>query len=353
MGEGFRRFVILTTASLLIFLVFYIPHASRKPRGPVAYIWPPGLSRNVRDFVRPGDNSSIHAPARVCTSAENTPFLLVIVCSAVKNFEARDAIRKTWGRNDTKNGAKVVFLLGELEGGPNNTMQEYVDLEAELYADVIQERFVDSYVNLTIKSLFLLQWFTNHCDFKPEKVTTQYLLKTDDDMYLNMNTLMAAVRSRSKKLHLLMGNLICNAIPIKDPYNKWFVPQYMFRGKTYPNYLSGTGYLMDRLTARKLFHSSFNIPIFHLEDIYITGILATKARIKPEDNIYFSYVKRKMSKICLFDQTITSHRVNPMEMNLIYENLANLNRSTCAKIKMRSLREHGPSKCRWSRINKN
>lgn len=353
MGEGFRRFVILSTAASLIFLVFYIPHASRKPRGPFAVIWPPNQSRHVRDFLRPGTNSSNHAPAHVCTSPETTPLLLVIVCSAVRNFEARHAIRRTWGRNDTKNDAKVLFLLGELEGGLNNTIQEYVDLEVELYGDIIQERFVDSYVNLTIKSLFLLQWFTNHCDFKSEKVTTKYLLKTDDDMYLNIDTLMTAVRAKSRKLHLLMGNLICNAIPIKDPYNKWYVPQYMFGGKTYPNYLSGTGYLMDRLTARKLFQSSFNIPIFHLEDIYITGILAAKARIKPEDNIYFSYVKRKMKNACLFDQTITSHRVNPKEINLIHENLSNLNRSTCGKVRTRSLREHGPSKCKWSRMNNN
>ena len=63
-------------------------------------------------------------------------------------------------------------------------------------------------------------------------------MKADDDMYINLDRLYATVQA-NKRPNLLMGSLICNAIPIKDPYNKWYVPQYMFAGKRYPNYLSG------------------------------------------------------------------------------------------------------------------
>ena len=35
--------------------------------------------------------------------------------------------------------------------------------------------------------------------------------------------------------------MICGAKPIRDPHNKWYSPQYMFQGKVYPMYLSGTG----------------------------------------------------------------------------------------------------------------
>ena len=97
----------------------------------------------------------------------------------------------------------------------------------------LQESFIDTYANLTVKSLFLLKWFNTHCD------KTQYVMKTDDDMYINLDKLYATVQS-NKRPNLLMGSLICNAIPIKDPYNKWYVPHYMFAGKRYPNYLSGT-----------------------------------------------------------------------------------------------------------------
>lgn len=68
-------------------------------------------------------------------------------------------------------------------------------------------------------------------------------MKADDDMYINLDRLYATVQA-NKRPNLLMGSLICNAIPIKDPYNKWYVPQYMFAGKRYPNYLSGNSKIL-------------------------------------------------------------------------------------------------------------
>ena len=42
----------------------------------------------------------------------------------------------------------------------------------------------------------------------------EYLMKTDDDMYINLAKLNAVVR-QNRKPTLLMGSLICNAVPIK------------------------------------------------------------------------------------------------------------------------------------------
>lgn len=51
-----------------------------------------------------------------------------------------------------------------------------------------------------------------------------------------------------------------------------YSPQYMYGKRVYPNYLSGTGYLMTLDVAKKLFETTLTTPIFHLEDIYITGM---------------------------------------------------------------------------------
>ena len=74
-------------------------------------------------------------------------------------------------------------------------------------------------------------------------------MKADDDMYINLDRLYATVQA-NKKPNLLMGSLICNAIPIKDPYNKWYVPQYMFAGKRYPNYLSGNSKIIGNNSSQ-------------------------------------------------------------------------------------------------------
>lgn len=50
-----------------------------------------------------------------------------------------------------------------------------------------------------------------------------------------------------------------------------FNPPYMYDGEFYPNYLSGSGYVFTMDTARKLYNSSMDVPLFHLEDVYLTG----------------------------------------------------------------------------------
>ncbi len=66
----------------------------------------------------------------------------------------------------------------------------------------------------------------------------------------------------NKKPNLLVGSLICGAVPIRDPHNKWYCPDYMFSRKVYPNYLSGTAYLMSRSAALTLFEAAAQVPIF-------------------------------------------------------------------------------------------
>ncbi len=97
----------------------------------------------------------------------------------------------------------------------------------------------------------------------------------------------------NKKPNLLVGSLICGAVPIRDPHNKWYCPDYMFNRKVYPNYLSGTAYLMSRSTALTLFEASIQIPLFHLEDIYVTGILAEQVNFLIVELFYQKKKKKK------------------------------------------------------------
>ena len=54
-------------------------------------------------------------------------------------------------------------------------------------------------------------------------------------------------------INFYSGSVICGAKPIRDPYNKWYSPKYMYEGKVYPMYLSGTGkrYLRPKCTRSK------------------------------------------------------------------------------------------------------
>ena len=103
----------------------------------------------------------------------------------MQNFEERQVIRDTWAKDQLAlSNVKVIFLLGQLK---NATFQSNVTTESESYGDILQEGFIDTYANLTVKSLMLLKWFTKECDKVP------YILKTDDDMYINLKQLFQLV----------------------------------------------------------------------------------------------------------------------------------------------------------------
>merc|ERR1711936_988369 len=304
-------FGILITLGLFIYIPF-LPFSSNRP---IAFVWPANQSRDVSLLVRPQEVTTKIWPTSACPQNESKSedlFLLVIVFSAIKNFNERQTIRDSWASDEIPN-SQVIFLLGHV-GNDSIPLQINVTKESETFGDILQEDFIDSYANLSLKTLMMLKWYEQSCSHVP------YVLKTDDDVYINMNNLYKLVKM-NKIPNLLMGTLICGAVPIRDPYNKWYSPHYMYDKKRYPNYLSGTG--------------------------YVTGILAQKSGIRPQDNVGFSYLKRRAT-ICLYAQTISSHHLTIREMHQMHEKVK-AKQGKCAPIKKKYLRTYGPGRCLWTK----
>ena len=103
---------------------------------------------------------------------------------------------------------------------------------------------------------------------------------------------------------------------------------------------------MSKSTALTLYEAALETSIFHMEDIYVTGILAQASGIRPQDNVGFSYVKRRTTA-CLYAQTISSHHLTIREMNEMYEKVK-AKEGKCAPIKKKFLRSYGPGRCLWT-----
>ncbi|XP_043288700.1 beta-1,3-galactosyltransferase 1-like isoform X2 [Venturia canescens] len=307
--------------------LLYVPayHSAQGPLLPgIAQLpgWAFNTSRNLNTYIQPKTNTTILSPAEIC--APPVPYLLIIVCSAVTNYNARMAIRNTWANNASvyDKTVRVAFLLGQSD---NETLNDSVTDENLRFHDVIQEKFYDTYNNLTLKSVMMLKWVTKNCQ------KAKYLMKTDDDMYVNVPNLLKNLRARPKSTGTLIGSLICNARPISDPNNKWYAPKYMFSEKTYPNYLSGTGYVMSLDVAEKLYDAALSTPLLHLEDVYITGVCARYAKLRPTNHAGFSYVPRKLDS-CTLSNSITSHKVSTASMHVIWKKLRDVNAtSNCSE----------------------
>ncbi|KAJ8962723.1 hypothetical protein NQ318_001121 [Aromia moschata] len=258
--------------------------------------WEFNTTRNTSQYILRDNLTASVMPEHVC---DQQSLLLIIVCTAPANYEARIAIRETWGSERylmvVSTSIKRIFLF----------LQNDVLLESDQYGDIIQEHFIDSYNNLTLKSIVMLKIATTYC-----ANTTRYLLKIDDDMFVNLPRLVEMLVNRNDSTNVLLGKLICGARPIKDSSSKWYSPRYMYQERLYPNYLSGTGYLLSMDVAHTLFNITLSTPIFHLEDVYLTGICAKRANIKPHNNPMFTY-RNLHNEPCEFKNLITMHHFTP------------------------------------------
>lgn len=115
----------------------------------------------------------------------------------------------------------------------------------------------------------------------------------------------------------------CNAKKIQDVTSKWYVPSYMFEGEYYPDYLSGTAYVFTFGTAQMLYEESLKTQVFHLEDVFLTGFVAEKIKMRRSHHALFFYQYNHKDK-CSLRGMISQHQISPMEMTESFNFVTNL-----------------------------
>lgn len=67
---------------------------------------------------------------------------------------------------------QTIFLVGQTT---NNQTQTKIIEESQNYHDIIQESFIDTYKNLTLKTVMMLKWVTDNCANKGADNSIHYL----------------------------------------------------------------------------------------------------------------------------------------------------------------------------------
>ncbi|XP_033927870.1 lactosylceramide 1,3-N-acetyl-beta-D-glucosaminyltransferase-like isoform X3 [Melopsittacus undulatus] len=90
---------------------------------------------------------------------DQAPFLVLLVATAPEDTGARHCIRRTWGNESAVPGTPILrlFLLG-LHPVFADALEPVLREESREYGDLIQQDFMDTYNNLTLKTLMGLQW---------------------------------------------------------------------------------------------------------------------------------------------------------------------------------------------------
>ncbi|KAG7168350.1 beta-1,3-galactosyltransferase 9-like [Homarus americanus] len=234
-----------------------------------------------------------HDLTHVCPKSDR-PFILALVVSALKETERRAFVRATWGNPVwyPHSRLRAVFVLGETL---DSALQDAVDQEAAIHNDIIQYTFIDSYANLTYKTLSLLTWSASHCPDVP------FVAKIDDDVMVNPfhlwtffkeqlnnppepkgvkegDEVMEVPAGANKATTYIYGRYDPVPYPLRS--TKWAVSKVEYPEKSFPPFVHGPAYVVGSAAVQQLLKYAPYVPFVKLEDVYTTGLVAHAAGVK-------------------------------------------------------------------------
>ncbi|GLV46658.1 uncharacterized protein CBL_11499 [Carabus blaptoides fortunei] len=199
------------------------------------------------------------------------PLLLVLVHSAPDNVAKRRTIRQTWG--EPRDAMKLVFMVGQVA---TREAQLKLDQENRIHEDLVQGSFMDAYRNMTYKHVMALKYAVYHC---PQ---AKYILKTDDDIFVNMPTMMTFLNvelSPWGARRLLLCRPLYNSVAKRSFRSKWRVSYSEYSHRNYPPYCPGWAILYSPDVVFKLYAEAQRTQYFWIDDVLVTGILAERAQL--------------------------------------------------------------------------
>ncbi|PSN56197.1 hypothetical protein C0J52_01427 [Blattella germanica] len=247
----------------------------------------------------------------LCLELGKNMKLLIAITSAPNHKEARMAIRQTWGHYRQRSDIKIAFLLGSTK---DQRLSQELKEENGLYGDLICARFLDSYNNLTLKTISMLEWVDSYCSH------VGFILKTDDDMFINIPKLLTFVEKHSKDRKTVFGRLAKKWKPIRNKKSKYYVSVNQYQPPLFPDFTTGPAYLMTGDVIHDLYDAALGKTYLKLEDVFITGIVAQDMKIK-RTHVHEFLNKRVTLNACNIQKGISIHMVKPPEQYDLWKKL--------------------------------
>lgn len=243
--------------------------------------------------------------------------LLLFVKSSPENTRRRNAIRSTWGNESYIQSAlgatvKVLFALGAPRSDEEEParsrrsqagLQEQLVQENLLHGDLIQQNFLDSFHNLTLKLLLQFHWMHSRC------AHARFLMTADDDIFIHMPNLVRYLQNSSSRsaVDFWVGKVHRGAPPIRSKHSKYYVPVEMYPWPIYPDYTAGAGYVVSGDVAERVYHATLTLNAsLYIDDVFM-GICANAIGVSPQEHLFFSGEGKAPYHPCIYDHMMTSH----------------------------------------------
>lgn len=222
-----------------------------------------------------GEGLAFNIDQEPCTKDH---YLIIYIHSGPRNTERRRVIRANWASTEilNKHKAKLIFVTGLVD---DDNIQASLENESELFKDIIQSNFTDTYRNLTYKAISGMKWVSENCP------NTVYVLKTDDDIVVDIHRVVRLMRSYIEhkwgKTNILAGYIWPHMNVDRNKSSKWYTSEEEFPSAFFLKYCSGSAYLMSTDVVQKFYNKSLTTPFFWVDDYYVTGMLARDTNVTP------------------------------------------------------------------------
>ncbi|XP_062588449.1 beta-1,3-galactosyltransferase 1-like [Saccostrea cucullata] len=254
----------------------------------------------------------------LCQDHDNTPLkLLIMISSRITHFHRRTALRKSWislfSSNDT---IRYSFVIGRSESTVYN---DAANTERNVFNDIILLDLEDTDDSEASKTIGILNWTHKNC------AKVQYLLKINDDTFLNIYTLNKYLK-RNKQENAIIG---CKT---DGSENEHFLQKYLFRHlyfsttvqNVHPVYIKSSAYLITGDIISKLYMATNHVQHFCSEDKYITGLCREYIKAEAVGHSGFSCGYRDKGPCgSNFRYAITGNQYYPDELVRMWKELNN------------------------------
>jgi len=181
--------------------------------------------------------------------------------------------------------------------------------ESTIFKDMLITNRTEDYWDFSRRVMFGFLWSLENCQF-------EYLMKADDDVFLNIPNLFQLLYKDplvlASKEKLYAGSIYIGHGPKREKSNKWYVSKAEWAPRFYPPFATGMGFILSRYVVEKI-RPHFNwLKPFRLDDVYV-GMLVNRAKIpglfirkKKSENEFAGF---NGPKECLYLNGIIYHKV--------------------------------------------
>ena len=125
---------------------------------------------------------------------------------------------------------KIIFMVSRSADGD---IMSLLGQEADTFQDLVISDNQESYSNLPLKTLALMNYYIDYCK------NSKYLVKVDQDVFLRVPLLLKYLDGVAAQDFTLGGRLNVNQIPNRQPTDKYSVSRTQYSSEKYPPFLSG------------------------------------------------------------------------------------------------------------------